>query len=137
MLIALLLRRTPPITLLVFAVDPVIVPANDTFVFDSVTPPMELEVVDKLLNAPFDPTIGVPDTLIPTGALIVPLLNVMLPADPTTRMTPDTSSALPGAVVPIPIFALEMRIRSTPPAVHPIVFAPGKNNPVVRSAENV
>jgi hypothetical protein len=54
------------------------------------------------------------------------------------RNTPETSSALlADGVVPMPINPLEIRIRSVPPAVMPIMFAPGKKRPVVRSSEKV
>ena len=46
-------RVTPPMTLLVLAVDPVIVPASVRLVLDRVTPPIELDAVDvpiKLLE---------------------------------------------------------------------------------------
>ena len=46
LLTLLLLRTTPPITLLVFAVEPVIVPAKVRFVLDKVTPPITLLTLD-------------------------------------------------------------------------------------------
>jgi hypothetical protein len=105
---------------------------------DSVMPPMLLEVVDALLKAPFDETIEVPEMLMPTPALIVPLLNVMIPAGPPTmRRPPETSNALPGAVVPIPTNEFEIRIRSVPLVVNAMRPGPGKKTPVVRSSEKV
>ena len=123
----------PPITLLTPSM-PRIRPVSvmDRSRFESVTPPITLLVVVALLNAPVVETKGVPDTS------IVPLLNVMLPFAPMIRNTPETSSVLLGStVVPMATNPLEIRIRSRPPAVMPMMFAPGKKNPVVRSSEKV
>ncbi len=85
LLMLLLLRTTPPITLLVFAVEPVIVPAKVRLVLESVTPPMELDAVAvpmKLL-----------ERVVAELLMFPPLMSSCVEVD-TSRMNPGTKRLL-------------------------------------------